>query len=684
MTSTSWTSSRRRQRLARLAQDPHVLLSAAIVAVGAIIAFTPRTDVLLVLAPPAGILVVQGLLALRGGTRAQAVDTVRLLLSLVALFWLSLASGDPESLPLLMLCVPIVVLAAARGARRAILVGAIATIGALGLVAVLLPPGGASTGVMHRAVAVIATMLILSFGARRTVASLERAVAHARASVASERRRLRQMSAIEAIGRVLATKGATAEALDEVMGLLADRFGYRFVSIYTRDGPLMRLGAQRGYDEVIDTFDGTSGVVGRVMRTREPALVRDVSHDTDYRAASPDVRTEVTVPLLADDELIGVLNAESGFDDPPLDQTDLNTMTVVADRIAASMALAAERKALLERAALFARLAAFGSAINASLDQPTAHSAIVRAVAGALDTEIVTLFLRDAGTGEDRIAAIHGGDERYIGVRLLDGEGLTGRAIAERQVVSNEIVHREQFPSTVQGAALPDAVAAASAPLIHENEVIGAIALARLDLARPYTQLELDALPLVASQVALALSNVSLHTRVAEAAIRDPLTGLWNRRHLEVSAGRLFAARARLDPELRHPVAAILFDLDHFGQFNKRHGHLVGDAVLRAFGTILAGRLRSSDIVARFGGEEFVAILDGASAAEAQRVADEIRQELETARIPGSDGLELKATVSAGCASLGPAVTSLESLLEIADVALQMAKRGGRNQVVAA
>lgn len=683
MTST-WTGSRRRRRRSRLAQDPHVLLSAAIVTVGSIIAFTPRTDVLLVLGPPAGILVVQCLLVLRGGIRAPAVDTVRLLLSLAALFWLSLATGDPESLPLLMLCVPVVVLAAARGAGRAILVGAIATVGALGLVAVLLPPGGASPGVIHRAVAVIATMLLLSFGARRTVASLERAVAHARASVASERRRLRQLSALESIGRVLATKGATAEALDEVVGLLADRFDYRFVSIYTRDGPVMRLGAQRGYDEFIETFDGTSGVVGRVMGTRQPTLVRDVRDDPDYRAASPDVRTEVTVPLLVDDELIGVLNAESGLDDRPLDQTDLNTMTVVADRIAASMALAAERKALLERAALFSRLAAFGSAINASLDQPTAHSAIVRAVAGALDTGIVTLFLRDPATREDRIAAIHGGDEHYIGIRLMPGEGLTGRAIAERRVVSSETVYRDQFPSTIQGAAIPDAVTAASAPLIHENEVIGAIALARLDLARPYTRLELDALPLVASQVALALSNVSLHARVAEAAIRDPLTGLWNRRHLEVSAGRLFAARARLDPELRHPVAAILFDLDHFGQFNKRHGHLVGDAVLRAFGTILASRLRSSDIVARFGGEEFVAILDGASAAEAQRVADEIRQELETARIPGADGLELKATVSAGCASLGPAVTSLESLLEIADVALQMAKRGGRNQVVAA
>ena len=76
----------------------------------------------------------------------------------------------------------------------------------------------------------------------------------------------------------------------------------------------MNLGAQRGYDDVIETFDGTIGVVGRVMRTGKTELVRDVHADSDYRAASPDVRSEVSVPLHAGDTVIGVLNIESGQD----------------------------------------------------------------------------------------------------------------------------------------------------------------------------------------------------------------------------------------------------------------------------------------------------------------------------------------------------------------------------------
>jgi diguanylate cyclase (GGDEF)-like protein len=220
--------------------------------------------------------------------------------------------------------------------------------------------------------------------------------------------------------------------------------------------------------------------------------------------------------------------------------------------------------------------------------------------------------------------------------------------------------------------------------LLRDDVVIGAIAVTRLDLTRPFTPLEVEMMPLIASQIAMALNNVELHARMADAAVRDPLTGLWNRRHLDVALARLFAARARFDPEQRRPVAAILFDLDLFGSFNKRHGHQTGDAVLRAFGAILTRRLRSSDLVARFGGEEFLAVLDGASLDEAQRVAEEIRRELELVTIPGADGKDLHATVSAGCASLGPNVASLEALLEVADVGLQMAKRGGRNQVVAA
>ncbi|MFL5684823.1 MAG: diguanylate cyclase [Chloroflexota bacterium] len=675
-----------RRALRRLAGDPHVLLAVAVVLAALVIELASRGNAIAVVIPSLVYLGVQSALALSTrARRSPTLDTTRLLFALVAVIWMSIGTGNPATLPLFSLTLPIVVMAAAMGTRQVLVVGGVLVSAALAFYFIpTFATPAIREGLVQRGIALAATAVVLAVGTRRTISTLERAVAQARAASAGMRRRARQISAMEAIGRALTSDGPTSEGFDEVMAILVDRFGYRYPSIYLRDGDLMRLGAQRGYDEVIETFDGTVGVVGRVMRTGKTQFVPDVTADPEYRAASPDVRSEVSVPLRSGDTIIGVLNIESGQDAPPLDVSDLDTLVVVADRVSVALALAREREALRERAALFTRLAAFASAVNASLDLSTAHSRIVAAVAEAMQTDIVTLVLRDPGTGEDRIVAIHGGDDRYLGVRIPPGEGMTGRAIAERQILSSESFARSSFPTTVKGARVSDVLVGASVPLLGEDGIVGAIALARHDLGRPFSALELETMPLIGSQVTLALANVQLHARVADAAIRDPLTGLWNRRHLEVSTARLFAARTRLDLDERRPIAVILFDLDYFGDFNKQHGHIVGDAVLRAFGSILSGRLRSSDIVARYGGEEFVAILDGATVEEAQRVAEEIRRALEGTPVTGVDGEPLRATVSAGCASLGPAVSTLDELLEVADVGLQMAKRGGRNQVVAA
>ena len=665
----------------RLAADPHVLLALAVVFAALVIEVAAGSDALGLVVPAGLYLTVQIGLALRvPAGRSRAIDTARLLLALGVVFWMSLRESDPSSMPLAALYLPIVATAAVLGTRQAIVLGA-AAMGAF--VYVVATVGTADPGMLHRGIAIAVTMIVLTIGSRRTIGSMERAIAHAITATAGQSRRARQMAAVEAVGRVLTANGPEHSALEEVMDLLVAHFGYRYVSIYTVEGPLMRLGAQRGYDDVIETFDGSIGVVGRVMRTGKAELVSDVSSDPDYATANATVRSEVSVPLAVDGEMLGVLNIESTAD-APLDEGDLDTMVVVGDRVAAALALARERDALQERAELFGRLARFGSAINASLDSATAHEAIIGAVADMLLVDITSLILRDATSGEDRIVAIRGGDERYVGVSIPPGVGGAGIALAEGRVVADDVINREDFPDALRGARVQDSLVSASFPLLRDDVVIGAVNVLRLDLSRLFTPLELETMPLIASHIALALNNVQLHAQMADAAVRDPLTGLWNRRHLDVALARLFAARARFEPELRRPVAAIMFDLDLFGLFNKRHGHQTGDAVLRAFGSILTRRLRSSDLVARFGGEEFLAVLDGASLEEAQRVADEIRHELETIAIPGADGQELHATVSAGCAALGPNVSSLEAMLEVADVGLQMAKRGGRNQVVAA
>ena len=203
-----------------------------------------------------------------------------------------------------------------------------------------------------------------------------------------------------------------------------------------------------------------------------------------------------------------------------------------------------------------------------------------------------------------------------------------------------------------------------------------------MDHSAGFSTVECEVLSLIGSHASLAFTNAELVQEVRELAIHDPLTGLYNRRHFDSTLELVFARwrRAQVKPAL----SAIMFDLDHFGSFNKEHGHQAGDAVLRVFAGILNERFRSADLIARFGGEEFVAILEHTDLAGAMTVAEEVRSAPANRVIASPEGQALRATVSAGCASLDPASPNRETLIGTADVALSMAKRGGRNQVVAA
>ena len=661
----------------RLLTDPHVLLGIAI-AISATIIESAESGATAVAVALAGL----GYVALQlflAANRRLLPPIARLLFAVGFLFAIAAASGPAQAVPLTLLALPIVAMAARYGRREA------ATLGFAAFSLPLIPAlaGLESTPVaLGRGAAFVATIILLAVGTRLTVETMEAAVRRARASIARERRRARQMDGVEAVGRLLA-KDPSADSLDQVMDLLIRRFGYTLVSIYLKDeaGSFV-LGAQRGYDRVLERFDGTSGIVGRVIRTGEVQLIRDVTLDPDYKEASSDVRSEISAPLFAGGELIGVVNLEDTRVGG-LDETDRSTLVLVAERLAGAIALGRDRRAITERAERFVALAECARRINASLDPNEVYPRICEAVSDVIPSDVAVLTLRDPALGDYRIAALSGTDDRYVGVKIVEGEGMAGVAIAERRVVVDARFDSSRYPTVIRLAESDGAVASLAVPLVRDEEVLGAVTFVRTDLSRPYTAMDLEVAPIVAGQVALAISNAWLHTQVADAAVRDSLTGLANRRHLDASLARLTSARERLPFEDRRPLSAILFDLDHFGAFNKRHGHKIGDAVLRTFGSMLTARFRASDIVARYGGEEFLVVLDGASLDEARRAAEDVRAAFAAATIDAPSGT-LSATVSAGCSAIGPSVASVNRLLEVADVALQMAKRGGRNQVVAA
>lgn len=160
----------------------------------------------------------------------------------------------------------------------------------------------------------------------------------------------------------------------------------------------------------------------------------------------------------------------------------------------------------------------------------------------------------------------------------------------------------------------------------------------------------------------------------------DPLTGTLNRRHFAELAEREFERARRTGGTL----ALLLLDLDDFKRINDNHGHAAGDAVLKAAAAAVAGRLRMVDVLARWGGEEFVVLLPGTPQAEALRVAERLREAVLAVATPIADGHTTRTSTSIGVAVAERGTGSLPALVAAADQAMYAAKQGGRNRVAAA
>ena len=168
-----------------------------------------------------------------------------------------------------------------------------------------------------------------------------------------------------------------------------------------------------------------------------------------------------------------------------------------------------------------------------------------------------------------------------------------------------------------------------------------------------------------------------LQTRLQEQAIRDSLTGLYNRRYLDETLPRELA-RAKREG---YPLALIMVDLDHFKRVNDTFGHAAGDDVLRSLANILRKGAREGDITCRYGGEEFIVVLPHMSMDHAfERATDWCKTLAESHILHGQ--LEIHATLSAGISAFPQQGADIESLLKHADEALYQAKNSGRNQVV--
>lgn len=210
-------------------------------------------------------------------------------------------------------------------------------------------------------------------------------------------------------------------------------------------------------------------------------------------------------------------------------------------------------------------------------------------------------------------------------------------------------------------------------PMIARGTVYGLLMLATDDADRATNVREVSRIArALADTMSLALSNIALREKLRTQSLRDPLTGLYNRRYMEDALERYLSMAERSG----EPTSVIMIDLDHFKKLNDEHGHAKGDAVLKDAAVQLVGALRPADVVCRYGGEELLVILPACPIEDAVLKAEVLRARIESL----SEMHGAKISASFGIASV-PQTSGKTDLIQMADAALYQAKQAGRNCV---
>lgn len=315
-----------------------------------------------------------------------------------------------------------------------------------------------------------------------------------------------------------------------------------------------------------------------------------------------------------------------------------------------------------------------GETLRSTHDLDAMLSVIVDTAAATLHASAGAMFFLSPSGRQLRLQAVFGYEPPPVTEMRL-GQGIAGRAAEGRPVLVPSRL--EEDPE--RAAAEPPARTAVAVPLVRGSSTIGVLALYGRTLPDPFNEDDAATLVSFAGQASVAIENVLLHQEAERLSLTDGLTGVWNRRFLQLQLQKEIDRAKRFG----RPLSLLLVDIDRFKDTNDEHGHLVGDEVLVEVVRRVVDSTRGNiDVVARFGGEEFVALLPETPREGARVVAEKVRQAIslrpiEAEGVPGG----LHETVSVGVASYPEDGTTVDALLRAADRAMYRAKEAGRDRV---
>jgi diguanylate cyclase (GGDEF)-like protein len=436
-------------------------------------------------------------------------------------------------------------------------------------------------------------------------------------------------------------------------------------------------------DDIHDApFPAGDGVLGAVVARRERVALHNLkpSYKVPYYDGPCPVRALAAIPVLEEQALRGVLT---------IDRTDNRPFTPHEEELAAQAArhclraIQNERVFVqLERAKVEqGKLYRAAQALGAALSEKDVLEAAVRAAReiASFDFAAVTVF--DEKTRYHEVVAAKGVDgalDDLVGARFAHNGGLVSMVVQNRF----PLPYRGEFDGAHQVVlarrfAWPKAPSLLVLPLVLHDRALGTLILgARRRHA--FGEAVRPTLEVLASHLATSLSNARMIHQLETMATTDGMTGLLNKRAMLEAAAQKVAAAARFG----RPLSVLVTDIDFFKKVNDTYGHDVGDVVIRGLGDVLKRQKRNTDVVARFGGEEFVVLCEQTDEKGAMLLAERIREELAKIVFHAPNG-QLSVTCSIGVATFPDAGKDWDALFKSADEALYVSKRSGRNRSTA-
>lgn len=462
------------------------------------------------------------------------------------------------------------------------------------------------------------------------------------------------------------------EVLQRILAIARDYFHLPKAAILLLDKESQELyvRSQLGWDDGKDTIrlSVSQGISGAAASRQHPIYAPDVTRDSRYVCSAQSTRSELAIPLMVREEVVGVFDCQSDKANH-FDGETIELLTLFSTQ--ASIALENARLYSLER-----KRARQLEAINIIAQQSTAvmdlEELLIRVcsvIQRAFQVSQVSLMLREEG---DLVMRAYHGD-------LMPCFPPGGRFPASQDpwaeiIATNGTVIEKDLSSTPEAFRLfVESTSRMSIPLISFGQTLGVLTLHSTQ-RNAFRESELQSLESVADICANSIQNAHYVDRVKQLAYLDGLTGIFNRRFFELRIMEEIERARRYGNQM----AVIMADIDQFKQLNDEFGHLLGDEVLRQVSSIFHQQVRKIDVVCRYGGEEFAVLLTQTNPEQAMLVAEKLRKTVESWQFPG---VPRTITISAGVAAFPNHGRSRDEIVRAADSGLYAAKQSGRNRV---